>query len=208
MGFLAPAAPFVPMLIGAGVGALADKNNPLQGALLGATGGALLGPMAAGLAPAGAAAGEAATIAGMAPEAVSAASQYGAAGGITGAGFSPMQAAMLAEQSGSFGATGLAHTLGSAGVSTPMAKLGAFAASGPQGIFSQMTPKDMLLKGGRMVMGMNQPQPQQQMAPPPAAGGAAPKPQPNYQPVRPFVTGMPNMRKRQEDPWNIWSGRY
>jgi hypothetical protein len=205
MGFLAPAAPFVPMLIGAGVGALADKNNPLQGALLGAVGGSILGPSMAGLTAGGAAASEAALAAGMAPEAATAAAQYGAAGGAAGAGFSPMQAAMLAEQTAPFGATGIAHTLGSAGVSTPMAKLAALGVSGPQGIFSQMSPKDMMLKSGRMIMGMNQPQPVPQQAPPASAGVSAPRPAPAYQPVRPFVTGMPNMRKR-EDPWNIWGG--
>lgn len=208
MGFLAPAAPFVPMLLGAGVGAIADKDNPLRGAMLGAVGGSVLGPSMAGLTGAGAAASEAAVASGMGAEAAKAAAQYGAAGGAAGAGFSPMQAAMLAEQTAPFGATGIAHTLGSAGVSTPMAKLAALGVSGPQGILSQMSPKDMMMKSGRMILGqMNQPQPMPQQAPPPAAGAAAPRPTPAFQPVRPFVTGMPNMRKR-EDPYNIWGGGY
>ena len=76
MGFLAPAAPFVPMLVGAGVGAIADKDNPLRGAMLGAVGGSVLGPSMAALAPAGAAAESAALGAGMAPEAAAAAAQY------------------------------------------------------------------------------------------------------------------------------------
>jgi hypothetical protein len=204
MGFLAPAAPFIPMLVGAGAGALIDKDNPLRGAMLGAVGGSALGPSMAALAPAGAAASEAAVGLGATEAAAAQAAQYGAAGAATGAGFSPMQAAMLAEQTGTFGAPGLAHTLGSAGISSPIAKIGSLAVSGPQGFLGQMSKPDLMKSAGRMIMGqMNQPTPQQ--SPPPAVAGASPPRQAApFQPVGRFITGMPGNFKKKDPRDDMW----
>jgi hypothetical protein len=73
---------------------------------------------------------------------------------------------------------------------------------GPQGLLQGMSPKDMMMKGGKMLaQNMIQGQPQQQMpmqAPPPPSGGGAPKVAMPAQPVRPFVTGMPGMAARRK----------
>jgi len=206
MGFAA--APMVPMMIGAGVGALADKENPLRGAMIGAAGGGILGPAASGLTAGGAAAGEAAATAGMGTEAATAASQLGA---YAPASYGPEQLAYMGDQLAggglNMGTTGIAHDLAAmnpAMMGGPdfLTKLQAFSATGPQGIMSQMAPKDMMRMGGRMLMGqMNQPQPQQ--APPPAAGGGAPAPRPQAAPVSRFITGMP---QRKKEPFSIWGG--
>lgn len=52
---MAAAAPFVPMMIGAGLGAAMNRDNPLAGAALGAVGGAVAGPALGALGGAGAA---------------------------------------------------------------------------------------------------------------------------------------------------------
>lgn len=206
MGFLAPAAPFVPMLVGAGVGAIADKNNPLRGAMLGAVGGSALGPTMAGLTAGGTAAAEAAATAGMAPEAAAAATQLGA---VAPAGYGAEQLAMMGEQIAggglNMGTQGISHALGSMGMDTIPAKLSAMAVSGPQGLLGSMDPKRLALQGGKMILGMNQPQPQMQ-APPPAAAGASPPPRPNFQPVDRFVTGMPSVARRKDPREEMWGG--
>lgn len=194
MGFLAPAAPAVmPMLLGAGVGAALNKGNPLQGAMLGALGGSVLGPMASSLSGPGAAA----AAAGLAPEAAS----YGAAGALTGAGWTPAQAAMMAEQAGSFGTAGLTHALGSSGVNPIIGKAASLATMGPQGIIQGMSGKDMLMGGLKMAANpMITGEQQQAPIAPVQAPMAAPAPprmaQAPAPPVRKFITGMPMQKKR------------
>lgn len=106
----------IPLLLlgGAAVGAMMNKKNPLQGALLGAgigaTGG-LLGGAAAGAGAAGSAAG-----AGTA--AAETAGLLGVPGAASGAG---SQAAMLAAQNQGFGAIGQQLTAQAAGGASGMA---------------------------------------------------------------------------------------
>ena len=176
---MAAAIPFVPMIIGAGAGAMIDKQNPLRGAMLGAAGGSIAGPAVAGLTGAGSAAAASAGAAGAVP---GTAASYGAAG----AGlFGPQQAAMLAEQTGVFGAPGLSSTLQSAGMSAPMAKLSAIGTMGPQGLFGAMSGKDMAMMGGRMLGSMQQPQ----QAPPMASPAPPPRQAMPPQPMNPMLSG-------------------
>lgn len=142
---MAAAAPFVPMIIGAGIGAVADKGNPLRGAILGGAGGGLAGPAFSALGGAGASAAGAAGAAGAAP---GMAASYGSALGSMVPGMAAQgagqQAAMLAAQTGSMGTQGLAHTLGSFGTSPLAANATSLATMGPQGLFANsMNPKSM-----------------------------------------------------------------
>lgn len=117
-------------LAGAAAGALINKKNPMQGALLGAglgaTGGAaaggLLGAGAAGAGTAGAAgaagAGTAAGTAAGTTAATQTAGLLGVPGAATGAG---SQAAMLAAQNQGFGAVGQQLTAQAAGGASGMA---------------------------------------------------------------------------------------
>jgi len=154
------AAPLaVPMIIGAGAGAMLDRKNPLRGAMLGAVGGTVAGPAISGLTSAGSAAAGAAGAAGA--DAGLAAS-YGAAG--TLAGYGPEQAAYLAAQGEGMGSAGLAHALGSGGVNPMLAKGASMAAMGPQGLLAGMsaTEKAKLgMQGMGMFSEMAQPQQQQ-----------------------------------------------
>lgn len=59
MGVAAAAVPMMPMLIGAGAGALMDRKNPLRGAMLGAVGGGIAGPALGALGGAAGASGAA-----------------------------------------------------------------------------------------------------------------------------------------------------
>lgn len=181
------AIPFAPMIIGAGAGALIDKQNPLRGAMLGAVGGGVAGPAMAGITGAGAAAASEAAAMGAAP---GAAASYGAAGGLAGIG--PQQAAMLASQTAEFGGPGLAHTLGSAGLNAPMSKLAAFGTMGPQSFMSGLTGKDFALKAGQGLLNMGG----QQQPPPMASAPSVPRQTlPPPQPMSPFSTGMMAQRR-------------
>jgi len=138
--------------IGAVAGGLMAKRsgqNPLMGAALGGLGGAALGPMMGGLGAAGAAgsASAAGTAAGAgAAASIPAAASYGAAmPALTGE-----HAAMMAAQTGAFGAPGLAATTQAMGqgasggllsaMQSPMAKAGMQMMMKPQ---QQAMPQPM-----------------------------------------------------------------
>lgn len=135
---MAAAAPFIPMAVGAGLGAALNKDNPMAGAALGAVGGMVAGPaVSAGLSAAGAG------------TAVAPAATYGA--GLSGAGVGGQQAAMLAAQTAEFGAPGLAAT---------QAAFSPGIASGAGGILGGMSDPTKL--GLRMLAQQaKQPRPQQ-----------------------------------------------
>lgn len=176
---MAAAAPFLPMIVGAGVGAIANKKNPLAGALMGAVGGGVAGPafsaLSSGLSGAGA----------------------GIASGAAASGI-PMgaqQAAMLGAQAEGFGGMGVAHALGSAGASPGMANAMGLATMGPQGLFSGANT-NKLMGLGSQFLNSQQPQQAQQpqyqpMSPPRAISQEA-----TIQPILSSTPTMRNARKR------------
>jgi hypothetical protein len=203
MGFLAPAAPFIPMLVGAGVGAIADKDNPLRGAMLGAVGGQTLAPLATAGLGLGTAAGETA-LAAMPASAMAGADAAGMAAGL------PSMEVLAGTMPGGMAAPGV---MGANGM--PFAANAATAATAynampiadrVSALFHkpQLSPKGAMRMAGNMIQG----QPQQAQASSPAVAGASPpRSPPPYQPVRPFVTGMPSMnRRKQEDPIDRYWG--
>ena len=207
MGFLA-AAPVVPMLIGAGVGAIADKDNPLRGAMLGAVGGGTLAPLATAATGIGALGGSTA-----AAETALAAAPASAMAGADAAGVAaglPSMEAIAGTMPGGMAAPGV---MGANGL-----PFGANAAMATQAynampvmdrvsaLFHKPTfgGKNPLGSAGRMIMGqMTQPTPQQ--SPPPAVAGASPPRQaPPYQPVGRFITGMPGNLKKRDPRDDMW----
>lgn len=202
MGF----AVALPMVVGAGAGALMDKQNPLRGAMLGAVGGSVLGPTVAGFTGAGAAASEAALGMGMGEAAAGSAAQAAAAQGLTGLAVeTPIYDAVLGEQLAGMGTEGMKHYLGSMGVSEGAQKAASLATMGPQGVLENlgMAGKSWLPSGGQaMQMAgkmLMQPPGQQPM---PASTEASPPPPapPPQMPMQPFITGMPQMNRRRRDP--------
>jgi hypothetical protein len=97
------------------------------------------------------------------------------------------QAAMLAAQSGAFGAEGLAHTLGSFGVNPMLGKAATMATMGPQGFLGSMSGKDMMQMGSRIPGLFNQ-QEQPPMAPAPMPAPPQNRPPMPLQPVSMFRT--------------------
>lgn len=144
---MAAAAPIIPIVAGAGLGAALNKDNRLAGAALGALGGAVAGPaISAGMSAMGAGAGA---------TGAAEAAGYGAALPVGGE-----QAAMLAAQTEGFGGEGLGLTSG-AFVPGEQATGSMFGGLGGNSNFS---PARL---GMRMLSA--QQQPQQQQAPMPGA---------------------------------------
>jgi len=131
------ATPWAAPAIGAAAGAIFNKKNPLQGALLGGVGGAALGPAMGGIGGL-----NAAGAAGANPLNAMA---YGASMPAMGG----EQAAMLAGQTGAFGAPGLAATS---------------QAAGGGGLLSAM--QNPMVKAGMKMAMPQQQQPQPMMAAP------------------------------------------
>lgn len=179
---MAAAVPFVPMMVGAGVGALVDKGNPLRGAMLGAVGGGVAGPafsaMSTGLT------GPAAGI-------MSGAQAAGVPMGI-------QEASMMGAQLGSdFGGAGVAHALGSAGVDPMLAKGLGFATMGPQGALQGMGAKEMLNTGRQGLGIINAMSGGQQQQAPISAPPMAQSPSPQMAQMRHFGAGPVIGNKRQ-----------
>jgi len=141
-------------LLGAGAGAMMNKDDPMKGALLGLLGGAAAGPAMAGLS--GAAAGGAGGIAGMAGLTPASASLpmmgSAAAPGAFFSGAAPLGGQVVA---GSGAAAG-------GGLSGIMSKLA--------GIGGDMSPMDKMKLAAQM-QGQGQQQPQAAPAMPPQMGG-------------------------------------
>lgn len=167
---MAAAAPFAPMLIGAGLGAVMNRSNPLAGAALGAVGGAVAGPALGALGGAGGAAGAAGAASGAA----------GAAGNLA-----PVVTAGV-----NSGGTILAGMNQAAPLFTsPLARgLDALSALGSG-------PGANAMKFGMNALSAGRQQPQQQpmMAPPPPA---APPPPQQAGPIGSFAALSPYARRR------------
>jgi|PlaIllAssembly_1097288.scaffolds.fasta_scaffold50276_2 hypothetical protein len=199
MGFLAPAAPTVlPMLIGAGAGAMLDKNNPMRGALLGAVGGHALAPAVTALGGIG--------TAGMGAEAALAANPAMIMGAEAAGGL-PSMASVASTMPGGMAAPG---AIGANGVGFGANALTAANAYNAMPVMDRLgalvhapTKEGLLKSAGRMVMGQEQQQPQPMpMAPPPMPPRptqAGPMPQVNR-----FVTGMPSMARRKDPREEMW----
>lgn len=155
-------------LVGAGIGAMANKSDPLMGAAMGGLGGYILGPTMAG--------SQTAT---------------GAAAGIPAAS---EQAAMLAAQTGEFGTAGLNATNAAAGYAkgaTGLASNGGLLSSmSEKPLGFGPTRGQMVTQGGKMMMG----QPgQQQPAPaarPTGYSSANVRPMTSVSPYQPTQPGM------------------
>jgi hypothetical protein len=210
MGFLAPiaAAPtFLPMLIGAGAGAMLDKENALRGALLGAVGGSALTPAITAIGGMG--------TAGLGAEATMAANpaafMAGAGGAEAALGGLPTMEALTATMPGAMpmpgalGANGAsfgANALGMANAYNAMPMMDRLG-----GLIHAPTKEGLLKSAGRMIAGQSQQAPQAMPTPP-----LPPSPPPSMpamppQPVSRFVTGMPSMNRRrpEEDPrYQMW----
>lgn len=143
----------IPMVVGGGLGAAMDRSNPLRGAALGAVGGWAAAP-ALGAAGSAMAAGQ-----GLGGAATAA--NYGAA---LGGAASAEQAAMLAAQTGAFGAEGLAATKAAMGLPG--------VASGLGGAAGTLSKGAQLAKLGMGMMQGQQPQPRAMGG----GGGGAPPP--------------------------------
>lgn len=170
---------FTPMLIGAGVGAMTDKDNPMRGAALGGAlgyGGSAL--MGAGSAAAASPAGYGALPGMTAPSAQTAmlASQgVGLGASAIPSATQGAQAAMLAEQTGAFGMPGLLATGEAAAVPGSMTS-GAFG-MGKNLAFGGQNSTD-IMKAGQAMSSMGQREPQPQQMPPPIIAAPMNKPQP------------------------------
>jgi hypothetical protein len=164
---MAAAAPFAPMLIGAGLGAVMNRSNPLAGAALGAVGGAVAGPALGALGGAGGAAGAARGAAGAAGNLAPVVTAGVNSGGTILAGMN--QAAPL--------------------FTSPLARgLDALSALGSG-------PGANAMKFGMNALSAGRQQPQQQpmMAPPPPA---APPPPQQAGPIGSFAALSPYARRR------------
>jgi hypothetical protein len=179
----AAAVPFVPMIIGAGAGAMIDRKNPLRGAMLGAVGGSVAAPAIGAMT--GIAAPAAAGTQGLAG--------LGGLGGAEAAAVSAMPGASSLPQmmAGGAGFQGGASAMAGAYNAMPMAsRLGALANMGPQGLFNLPGP-DKALRMGANMMGQPGGQSQEQ-APPPMP---VPPQRPPSLPPMPIVQYRSSMRR-------------
>ena len=156
-------------LLGAGAGAMLNKDDPMKGAMLGLLGGAVAGPVMGSLP-------------GLAGTQIAGGITPAAVGSVTGAGAE--QAAMLAAQNAGFGVEGLDMLANAANYGGAATRLGAGVGTGLKAGFGNLAKNAMNIPSNIMDMspeqkmkmvaqmqGQGQQQPQAAPAMPPQMGG-------------------------------------
>lgn len=177
------AIPFAPMIIGAGAGALIDRQNPLRGAMLGAVGGHVATPAVTALMGSGAAAatGGAASMASMAPQVAAGGlpSMASVVGQMPGASSLPSMMAGGADFAAGAGSAASAYN-----AMPVMDRLGA--------LMGGMDKSKMAMKAGQGLLNMGS----QQQPPPMASAPSAPRQALPPQPMSPFRAGVMPQRRQ------------